>query len=182
METAIRAAPGCDVRHLARATGLSRRGVLYHATALVEEGLVTEHCGVRRRFFPAAAGPGRMDRELVSVLREPGPLAVTLALLMNGATSSKELLARCRLPRSSLFHHLLILDGEGVVMREGDVSWLAEPHRVALVLRRCPPLAEELRFLRLEEWTSAQLAMWQVRPGEPHAPQRSVYGCGARES
>lgn len=161
--TAIARAPGSHVQHIARGTGLTPRGVLHHAQALVAGGILVEHKGLRRRFFPARGGPGRSDRDLVGLIREPGPLAVVLVLLMEGPASPARMLQACTLARSSLFHHLLILEGEGVVERVRGIAALCEPHRVALLLRKYPPTPDELRHLRVDHWSREQLAMWQAR-------------------
>lgn len=164
---AVETAPGSHLAWVSRLAQVAPRVLLYHLRRLSDEGRVVAHRGGPRwRFYPSEPHVPRSDRDFLAVVREPGALALCLALLMDGQMRPRSLFMRTRLARSSFFHQSAILMGEGIISRaEGDLR-VEEPDRLGFLLKRCPPSEDELRYLRLSDWPAERLALWRVRSYE----------------
>lgn len=137
--------PGIRAGSLARLAGMSTPVARYHLRRLEREGLVVEHASTHHvRVFPAQGRLDEADRRLLALVREPGPLALVLALLVKGPQAIPALSTLLQVPRSSLRYHLAILQGEGILDIRERQATLVEPKRVRALLRACPPTEDEL--------------------------------------
>lgn len=122
----VRQYPGLHLRELARALAIDPNHAKYHLQALERAGLVSSKREEGYwRFFPRESGPvgpadtvGAKDKGVLSLLRRPVPLHVTLLLLDRGEATLTDLVNDVRVSISTLHYHLTKMEGAGMLQSE----------------------------------------------------------------
>lgn len=154
----VSSTPGLHLRDLARRLEMDVRTADYHLRQLAKHGLVIGiEEGGYRRFFPRSADAQRevvdaRDKHFLGLLRKRVPLYVALVLLTRDVATHGELAKDADVSPSTLSYHLVRLEGEGLLAREGAKYVLREPERVARLLYAFRPTQDLIdRFLDLWE-------------------------------
>lgn len=109
---------GAHLREIARLCALPLGTTLYHLDCLERTGLVVaRRDGRYKRYFAAAGGVGRREKEVLSILRHDAPRRIVMALLPGAPLTQRELCAAIRVSRSTLSFHVNRLVAEGVAER-----------------------------------------------------------------
>lgn len=145
--------PGLHLGELAREADVSKALAGYHLDALEEEGHLESRTEEGyRRFYPLEApGPDDEERELLTVLRRPIPLEVTVYLIEEGPASHSEITDQVDLAKSTVTYHLGNMQDAGVVKRRDDDRFeLTDRRRIErLLIRWEPPTGLVDRFADL---------------------------------
>lgn len=115
--------PGMHLREISRRVGFDVRAVRYHLDFLEEHSAVTslEQDGYLRYFprtwdegyFRERFGP--LEKRVLGLLRQRGPLRIVLHLLDGGELSSEEIRERAEIAGSTLSYHVRKLSRIGLV-------------------------------------------------------------------
>lgn len=155
--------PGLHLREIARGVELDPNHAKYHLSYLERHGLVSSRReGGYWRFFARTPGPlgpqevvAPQDKRVLSILRRPYPLHVTLLLLDLGQAPSESLRSTMGVSRSTLQYHLRNMEAAGLLQsrREGRnrIYELVRPEELlGHLLRYRPPDGLVQSFL--EAW------------------------------
>lgn len=134
----VAAHPGQHMRELQRRLGMSAGTLEYHLHVLTREGLLAERRQGRYVRYFVAAQVGRLEKDMLGLLRQEVPRRLCALLLMHPDQSHGELLGHFRMAPSTLTFHMKKLVEGGVVesRREGRETRyrVMDPLRVGKVL------------------------------------------------
>lgn len=115
----IRANPGLHVGELERRLAMQPGTLAYHLQYLEDLGLVEAREEEYYKRYFAKGEVGRLDRDLLRLLRQRIPRQILAHLLLEDLTHG-ELAPRFDLAASTLSYHLGKVVGAGVVARDGE--------------------------------------------------------------
>lgn len=160
--------PGLHLSQIARGVDLTTNHVKYHLRVLEKNDLVTS---IRQdgywRFFPKENGTpltretvDHGDKPVLSLLRKPVPLQITLHLLDQGEANNKRIAEAVGVSPSTSHYHLGTMQEAGMLedRREGRsvVYELADPERIRGLLHQHEPPGELVEGF-LEAWDPMEL-------------------------
>ena len=150
--TLVERYPGLHLRDLARRAMLSESLAGYHLEALEREGFVqSKFDDFYRRFYPVqSAAPSAADQQLLGLLRQRVPAAISIHLLEQSPSTHTTLTKKMGLAKSTLSYHISKLQAAGLVIVNADGIRLKEPDRVRkLLLTWRPPVDVTERFAEM---------------------------------
>lgn len=160
--------PGLHLSEIARGVGLETNHTKYHLEYLEKHGLVSSRKEDGYwRFFPRTEGTTGMrdilsveDKKLLSFLRRPVPLHVTLILMERGEATHGEISEEVDVSPATAHYHLKKMEGAALLesRKEGRSRfyWVHDPDRVLdLLIQYKPP--DDLVSGFLEAWEQFEL-------------------------
>jgi predicted transcriptional regulator len=180
--------PGLHLRAIARALDMDPNHVKYHLQYMEKHEIVSSRKEDGYwRFWPRDEGAVGMrerlssaDKKILSVLRRPIPLHVTLILLDRDEATATQITEQVSVSRSTLHYHLGKLEKAGIVEshKEGRdrYYWLSDADHIATILiEHRPPPSLVAGFL--EAWEQLGL----VDDAEPLGPPQARGRAGSDE-